>query len=193
MEQDSELRLLSNVHDALSINSEVSQRDLAQYTNLSLGMTNALLRRFADKGWLYMKKISKRNIQYALTSQGLRELGMRSKRYFQNTARLMNEYRNSVLDFIKEAVETGFLKLVLVGDSDLDFLFDYACRFYKISLIKITAEDFDIRGKYVTSDAFFVFSDEAQYESFTECSAPIEAEHSISVIDIIHRPEKTFA
>ena len=56
MEQDSELQFLSNVHNALSKNSEANQRELAAYSNLSLGMTNALLRRFADKGWLYMKK-----------------------------------------------------------------------------------------------------------------------------------------
>ncbi|WP_428768124.1 hypothetical protein V1L52_06640 [Treponema sp. HNW] len=37
MEKDSELQLFSNVHEALSLNSGASQRDLAEYTNLSLG------------------------------------------------------------------------------------------------------------------------------------------------------------
>lgn len=194
MEHDSELQLLSNVHEALSLNSGASQRDLAEYTNLSLGMTNALLRRFADKGWLYMKKISKRNIQYVLTPQGLKELGIRSKRYFKNTARLMNEYQSSVRCFIKEASETGFSRVILVGSSDLEFLFDYACRYYRMSLIKIDNEDFDKGENYVTSDALVVFSDEMQYEAGKQHESDyIRADHCTSVMDIIRHSEKSFA
>ncbi|MGI5172121.1 winged helix-turn-helix transcriptional regulator [Treponema sp. OMZ 840] len=185
MEQDSELQLLSNVHHALRLNSDASQRDLAQYTNLSLGMTNALLRRFADKGWLYMKKISKRNIQYMLTAQGIKELSARSKRYFKNTARLMNEYQSCIRRFAQKAADSGCTDLILVGDNDLEFLFDYACHFCKISFIKIDSNDFDIRQKYVTSRAFIVFSDEVQYEASVNLAQSEYKARCTSVMQIV--------
>ncbi|WP_428768118.1 hypothetical protein V1L52_06620 [Treponema sp. HNW] len=189
-EQDSELQLLSNVHDALSINSEASQRDLAQYTNLSLGMTNALLRRFADKGWLYMKKISKRNIQYVLTPQGMKELAARSKRYLKNTARLMNEYQGCIRRFVQDSSRAGCTSLILVGDNDLEFLFDYACHFCKLSFIKIASEDFNPQHGYVTSNSLIVFSDEGRYESVQKnIGASADVKRYTSVIDILSSAE----
>lgn len=190
MEHDSELQLLSNVHDALSINSEASQRDLAQYTNLSLGMTNALLRRFADKGWLYMKKISKRNIQYVLTPQGMKELAARSKRYLKNTARLMNQYQGCIRRFVQNAAHDGCTQLILVGDNDLEFLFDYACHFCKLSFIKVAAEDFNPQHTYITSNSFIVFSDESRCESVQktmDMSAGFK--HCTGVMDILSSAE----
>lgn len=190
MEHDSELQLLSNVHDALSVNSEASQRDLAQYTNLSLGMTNALLRRFADKGWLYMKKISKRNVQYLLTPQGMKELASRSKRYFKNTARLMNQYQECIRRFVGNAAHDGCTRLILVGDNDLEFLFDYACRFCRVSFAKIDAEEFNSQHACVTSNSFIVFSDESRCESVQKTiGISADFKYCTSVMDILSSAE----
>lgn len=187
MEQDSELQFLSNVHQALKENSGASQRELAEYTNLSLGMTNALLRRFAEKGWLYMKKISKRNIQYVLTSRGIKELAARSKRYLKNTARLMNEYQGCIRDFVCQASYGGCTALILVGDSDLEFLFDYACHFCKLAFIKIGIEDFDKRYDKAATDTFVVFSDENRYEALKGAGGLLQ--HCTCVIDILRSAE----
>ena len=190
MEQDSELQFLSNVHHALSKNSEANQRELAAYSNLSLGMTNALLRRFADKGWLYMKKLSKRNIQYVLTPQGMKELAVRSKRYLKNTARLMNEYQGCIRDFVHSAAERGCKKLILVGDNDLEFLFDYACRFCKLAFIKTDSDSFFNAPFFVTDDAVIVFSDENRYEAFAQTDGFSDfEEHCTTVIGILRSAE----
>ena len=168
MEQDSELQFLSNVYRALSKNSEANQRELAAYSNLSLGMTNALLRRFVNKGWLYMNKISKRNIRYMLTPQGIKELAVRSKRYLKNTARLMNEYQSCIRDFVRSAAQGGSKKLILIGDNDLEFLFDYACRFSKLTFTKINSKSFLSNRFFVTDDTLIVFSNENRYKTFLQ-------------------------
>lgn len=186
MEQDSELRLLSNVHSALKSNSELNQRELAQNTNLSLGMTNALLRRFADKGWLYMKKISKRNIRYVLTSEGIKELASRSKRYFKNTARLMSEYKNCISHFAAEAVNAGCNQIVLIGESDLEFLFDYACGLYKLSFYKKAAFNSSTALQDIcTANTVVVFSDEEQYEH-TQKTLTLSFDNNIRFTSIMH-------
>ena len=186
MEQDSELQFLSNVYRALSKNNEANQRELAAYSNLSLGMTNALLRRFVNKGWLYMNKISKRNIRYMLTPQGIKELAMRSKRYLKNTARLMNEYQSCIRDFVRFSAERGCKQLILVGDNDLEFLFDYACRFYKLSFMQIDSKFFFKDRLFVTMHTVIVFSDEKDHEVFTQTDAFSNLEkHCITAIDIL--------
>ena len=54
---DHELDVLSQLHQ----NNGVKQRDLAQAIGLSLGMTNAILKRLAGKGFVTMRKLNARN------------------------------------------------------------------------------------------------------------------------------------
>lgn len=122
--QNADIQYLSQLHKTLSQNPDASQRELASSTNLSLGMTNALLKRYSDKGWLYMKKISAKNIKYVLTPEGMNKLMERSSHYFDRTARLMKKYKDIVYSVIKNS---ECKKLCLVGNTDLEFLFDFSC------------------------------------------------------------------
>ena len=54
------------------------QRDLARIVGLSLGMTNAILKRL-------VKKVNNRNIQYIVSPKGINEITRRSYRYFKRT------------------------------------------------------------------------------------------------------------
>ena len=132
--QNADIQHLSQVHKTLSQNPDANQRDLASSTNLSLGMTNALLKRYSDKGWLYMKKISARNIKYVLTSDGMNTLMQRSSQYFDRTARLMKNYKDVVYSAIKNV---GCEKVYLVGESDIEFLFDFACSNLHVGFQKV--------------------------------------------------------
>jgi predicted transcriptional regulator len=71
--------------DALASSSAPSQRDFAGALNLSVGMTNAIIKRLVGKGWLVMNRINGRNLSYALTPDGTRELARRSYRYLRRT------------------------------------------------------------------------------------------------------------
>lgn len=157
MEHDSDLNLLSQVQKTLNQNPNANQRELAKSANLSLGMTNALLRRFTDKGWLYMKKISTRNIQYVLTSDGINELARRSSRYFKRTARLMRDYITKV---IADSVNDGCKQVLIVGETDLMFLFDFACTDARIKLYKTT-----MIPSTVTIKTLIVFIDKECYDA----------------------------
>ncbi len=155
MQDNTDIQLLSQVQRTLSVNPDASQRELASSTNLSLGMTNALLKRFSDKGWLYMKKISTRNIQYVLTPTGLNELMHRSSRYFKRTARLMKDYK----DIITELVKTCNCKnILIIGNTDLEFLFDFACELSNVQLHKTEKAPTSI-----SEDTLVIFSDTSDY------------------------------
>lgn len=128
-----ELEILENVYHS---SSHVSQRDLARIADLSLGMTNAVLKRLAQKGWITIRKVNNRNIQYAVTPAGVDVILRRSYRYFKRTIKNVVYYRRAIETLIKEVYELGYRGVLLIGRSDLDFIVEHACWRYQVPLLK---------------------------------------------------------
>jgi len=133
---DAELVILENIYSSQKRSRGVTQRDLAEAAGLSLGMTNALLKRFSDKGWLLLKRLNAHNIQYALTPEGVNEIAHRTYRYFKRTARAAGLYRDMIESFVMGKKRAGATRLVLAGVSDLDFLIEYACERHGLLFVK---------------------------------------------------------
>jgi DNA-binding MarR family transcriptional regulator len=68
---DTEYIILENIYDSRGQNAVLRQRDLALIAGASLGMTNSILKRLARKGWITIKKLNNRKIQYAVTRAGI--------------------------------------------------------------------------------------------------------------------------
>ncbi len=105
----------------------VRQRDLARVAGLSLGMTNAILKRLVHKGWLAIRKVNNRNILYAVTPEGADEIARRSYRYFKRTIKNVVDYKDAIERLVAGAARKGFDEVVLVGASDLDFIVEHVC------------------------------------------------------------------
>ncbi len=120
---DKELIILEHIHN----NPHVNQRDLATVAKASLGMTNALLKRFAEKGLITIKKINNRNILYVLTSDGLSELNQRSWNYFKRTIKNVVDYQDALTEIVLRARSDGYKGIVLIGNSDLEFMVEHVC------------------------------------------------------------------
>ena len=114
----------------------IKQRELAEIAGLSLGMTNGLLKRMADKGLLMIEKVNSRNIKYILTAEGRAELNRRTQKYMKRTIKNVVYYRQAVEELVKNASEEGYEGISLMGRSDLDFILEWACHHYKILFIK---------------------------------------------------------
>ncbi len=123
---DHELDVLSQIHQ----NQTVKQRDIAHAIGLSLGMTNAILKRLAGKGFITMRRINARNIHYLVTPDGIDLIARRSYRYLRRTVGHVVRYKEQILGILqREAVGPptgrGITRVVLVGDSDLEFLVEW--------------------------------------------------------------------
>ena len=136
LSEDAELAILENIYSSQKRSHGVTQRDLAVAAGLSLGMTNALLKRFSDKGWVLLKRLNARNIQYALTPEGVNEIAHRTYRYFKRTARAAGLYRDMIEEFVMKKKRDGATRLVLAGVSDIDFLIEYACERHGLLFVK---------------------------------------------------------
>jgi DNA-binding MarR family transcriptional regulator len=114
--------------EVLKTQPNAGQRDMAEAIGLSLGMTNLLLKDLSSKGWMLMRKLSPRKVQYVLTPEGMKELSRRSYRFLKKSIRNVAECRVQLESLVVHVRGTGASGLLLIGSSELDFVLDYLCR-----------------------------------------------------------------
>jgi len=137
---DTELQLLETIYSKQGAPEVLSQRDLAGASGLSLGMTNALIKRFIERGWIKLTHISGRSLKYILTSDGMEEVLRRSISFFTRAVRSASLYRDKIDAFVMGLAKAGFAAVVLEGPAELDFLFDYSCERHGLEFVKNPGE-----------------------------------------------------
>ena len=125
MEQD--LATLQVISETLKEAPQASQRTLAKKANMSLGMMNAILGRFVERGWIMLTNVNGRKLAYAVTTEGISELVKRGKSFALRTFKLTNVYSETFCKKFLEAKAAGKTKVVLYGDSYIKFIIKYAC------------------------------------------------------------------
>ena len=138
---DTEYIVLSNIYISAENQFPLRQRELAQIAGASLGMTNSILKRLAQKGWITIKKLNSRNIQYAVTLEGLNEIVHRSYRYFKRTIRNVVFFKDILDNVVLQAKNRNVHTAILVGSSDLDFIIEHACNRWNLNFINVSATE----------------------------------------------------
>ena len=156
---DTELDILERIHRS---KSAIRQRDLARIIGLSLGMTNSILKRLAQKGLLKVKKINNRNIQYVVSPKGIEQISRRSYRYFKRTIRNVVYYKEAIDGLIMEATQRGFRRIVLIGRSDLDFIVEHVCEKHGLEYHRETVRGgAEARAEEDRDGTFLLYSENA--------------------------------
>ncbi len=106
---------------------EISQRELAKKSDLSLGMTNMILKRLLKRGWLTAQQVNIRKVRYLMTNEGINELSRRSYHYFKKTIKNVVKFKDAMDAMVSGAKRAGHTCVLLVGKSDLDFIIEHAC------------------------------------------------------------------
>ncbi len=132
-EDNKEIIVLENIYQT---SPEIRQRDLAEIAGLSLGMTNAILKRLTHKGLLTIKRVNNRNIHYIVTPAGIEAITRKSYGYFKRTIKNVVFYREAIEKLILDIKNQGYDGLILKGSSDLDFIVEHACRKSDLKYIK---------------------------------------------------------
>ena len=118
---------LQVISETLKEDPQASQRTLAKKANMSLGMMNAILGRFVERGWIMLSNVNGRKLAYAVTPEGILELANRGKRFALRTFKIANEYNKVLYEIISAAKENGKERVVLIGNSYIKFLLVYIC------------------------------------------------------------------
>lgn len=148
-----ELQLLESIYAVTEEGKRpalISQRELANNAGLSLGLTNTLLKRFMERGWVKLMHVDGRKIMYALTPTGMEEIALRTLRYFTRAVHNASLHRMKIDVFIERLADQGCGHLLLLGPSEFDFLVEYSClkhgvRFFRSA--NACMQDVDAQGK----------------------------------------------
>lgn len=125
--RNSDEEFLENINRTLALDPYASQRKIARSCNVSLGMANAILKRFVERGWIMISNLNSTKLAYALSEEGLKTLASRSRRYVQRTFELVNNCSDTIMNRIQQAKENGKTTVVLYGQSYIKFLIEYTC------------------------------------------------------------------
>lgn len=131
---DTDVTVLVDIKKTLDRNPDARQREIAQGTNLSIGMTNAILKRFVAKGWICLKKLNARTMQYMVTPAGATAVSKRSYTYFKRTFTVVQTYKEQIEQIVIKAKTDGLTQVLLAGDSDLQFVIEWACQKHGLPL-----------------------------------------------------------
>jgi DNA-binding MarR family transcriptional regulator len=174
---DTEFVILENIYDSSEQKVLLRQRDLARIAGTSLGMTNSILKRLAKRGWISIKKLNSRNIQYAITFEGINEIIHRSYRYFKRTIRNIAFYKDRIDEIVLKAKKNNAIAVLLIGSSDLEFIVEHACQHCGLSFLK--AADPDIVSTIFEKNILKVYSENIQN---TQNSKPaVEPGQTVSI------------
>jgi len=132
-----EFELINILGDDLAIN----QRDLSRHMDLSLGTVNMLIRRLVTKGYIRIRQLNKRKVEYILTPKGFAEKTRKSIKYTLKTLNSIASVKESMKPIIIRLYEKGERNFFVLGESDLAFLVESVLREnglndYKISYLK---------------------------------------------------------
>ena len=118
-----------------------NQRDLSRHMDLSLGTINMLVRRLVTKGYIRIKQLNKKKVEYILTSKGFSEKTRKSIKYTLKTLSSISAIKDSMRSIIMDLYQKGERSFFVLGKSDLAYLVEivlkeYANGDYKVSYIQ---------------------------------------------------------
>lgn len=96
-----------------------NQRDLSKKLDISLGMTNLLVRRLVAKGYIRLRQLNKKKTEYILTPKGFTEKYLKSVHYTLKTIRSIGLIRNQLNIIIQRLYDQGQRVFFILGTSDL--------------------------------------------------------------------------
>ena len=115
-----------------------NQRDLSRQMDLSLGLTNMLIRRLVTKGFIRISQLNKRKVKYVLTPKGFTEKMRKSVRYTLKTVNSIGLIKEKIKEVLGGLYEKGERSFVVLGKSDFALLIDIVQRELNLNDCDIT-------------------------------------------------------
>lgn len=122
---DKELTII----DRIGNNSgKITQREIAKNTGLSLGLTNIILKRLTKKGYIKIKQLTPKKIQYILTTKGIEEQTQKSYRYIFKTINEVKNIKRTVNQIMSAELKNGSTRFGIIGDNEIADIAEIASR-----------------------------------------------------------------
>jgi len=112
---EEEFRLIREVRN----NKNLTQRKISQKTGISLATVNLILKRLTKKGYIKVRRLNRKNLQYFLTPEGFTELSKRSYHYLLRTINSVKKMKAEVQHLVLQEYLKGNTQFIILGDNEL--------------------------------------------------------------------------
>ena len=105
--------------EEIARNKKLTQREISRKAGVSLGMVNMSLKKLAKRGYVKIKGMNKRSLEYVLTPKGFTEKAKKSYRYFRNTLSSLRKIKAKIQSIILDEYVKGERKFIILGEGEL--------------------------------------------------------------------------
>jgi DNA-binding MarR family transcriptional regulator len=112
-------RLRLEILGAIAEDRGATQRRLSARLGIALGLTNALVRRLARKGYIKITHVSPRRVRYLVTPKGILEKSRLTYFYIEFSIRYYRDLRARIQALFGALVEAGVRRILLYGAGEV--------------------------------------------------------------------------
>ena len=105
--------------EEISRDSSASQRKLSERLGVALGVTNACLKKMANKGYIKIKGINHKRISYFLTPDGFSEKARLTYHFLEYTVHYYIDLKKNLAEKLDSISKQGVKRAVFYGAGDV--------------------------------------------------------------------------
>ena len=105
-----------------------TQRKISHRIGLSLGMTNLVIKKLIAKGYVKVKGLDRKRVQYILTPRGFTEKVKKTHRYLLGTIDTLKKVKEKIQDTVLEYYEKGERNFTILGKGELADIVEISLR-----------------------------------------------------------------
>ena len=153
----------------LKENPSLSQRSLAHKLNISLGLTNSILKNLINRGWLKAKKDTGRKLLYIITPQGMTNVSRLMYSRFQETLHYYHYTKDLLTAYLMKLYQQGEKTINIYGTGQLAEITYYAGISTPLKLNAIITDE-PPKEKFLGQQTISIENFLSQYSNHTNLS-----------------------
>lgn len=122
--EDYEFKIIDEIGKDLN----TTQRKISHQIGLSLGMTNLIIKKLIAKGYVKVKGLNRRNVQYILTPRGFAEKVRKTHRYLLRSIDTLKAVKDKIQDTVLEYYKKGERNFIILGKGELADIVEMSLR-----------------------------------------------------------------
>lgn len=111
-----------NILEEISRDETISQRDLAERLNLSVGLVNAFIKRLIAKGYFKVTTIPRNRVRYLFTPKGIAEKSRLSLEYLRYSVTFYRHIKESLTEVFRQMKAADGRRVVIWGGGEISEL-----------------------------------------------------------------------
>lgn len=122
--EDYEFKIIDEIGKDLN----TTQRKISHQIGLSLGMTNLVIKKLIAKGYVKVKGLDRRRVQYILTPRGFTEKVRKTHRYLLRSIDTLKKVKEKIQETVLECYEKGERNFIILGKGELADIVEVSLR-----------------------------------------------------------------